>query len=47
MCQQLNPKLLPWLYDYTHPWTDEMLYEYFNLTPEEIKEIENEFKDDV
>jgi len=33
---------LPYLGDYTHPWTDEMLYEYFNLTPEEIKEIENE-----
>lgn len=32
----------PWLADYTHPWTDEMLYEYFNLTDEEIKEIEKE-----
>ena len=30
----------PWLGDYTHPWTDEMLYEYFDLTDEEIKEIE-------
>ena len=28
--------------DYTHPWTDEMLYEYFNLTPEEIATIESE-----
>ena len=26
--------------DYTHPWTDEMLYSYFNLTEDEIKEIE-------
>ena len=34
------PQLLPWLSDYTHPWTDEMLYEYFNLTEDEIKEIE-------
>ena len=30
--------------DYTHPWTDEMLYEYFGLTEEEIKEIEQEIK---
>ena len=26
----------------THSWTDEKLYEYFELTPEEIKEIEQE-----
>ena len=37
-------KTLPYLGDYTHPWTDEMLYEYFNLTEEEIKEIEQEIK---
>ena len=30
--------------DYTHPWTDEMLYEYFGLTEDEIKEIEQEIK---
>ena len=42
MCQQLNPKLLPWLNDYIHEWTDEMLYKYFELTDEEIKEIEKE-----
>ena len=30
---------LPWLGDYTHPWTDEMLYEYFDLTEDEITEI--------
>ena len=24
---------------YTHPWTDEQLYEYFNLTPEEVNEV--------
>ena len=29
-----------WVDDYTHPWTDEMLYEYFDLTEDEIKEIE-------
>ena len=32
------------LLDYTHPWTDEMLYEYFGLNEEEIKEIEQEIK---
>jgi hypothetical protein len=37
-----NFNLLPYLGDYTHPWTDTDLYEYFNLTPEEIQEIENE-----
>ena len=26
----------------THQWTDKKLYEYFGLTPEEIKEIEQE-----
>ena len=33
-------KFVPYLGDYTHPWTDEMLYEYFGLTEDEIKEIE-------
>ena len=28
--------------DYTHPWTDDMLYKYFGLTDDEIKTIENE-----
>ena len=32
--------LLPFMPTYTHPWTDEMLYEYFGLTEDEIKEIE-------
>ena len=35
-------KNLPYLDDYTHEWTDEMLYEYFELTEDEIKEIEKE-----
>jgi hypothetical protein len=39
--QHLQFSVLPWLGDYTHPWTDEMLYEYFGLTEDEIKEIEN------
>jgi hypothetical protein len=34
----------PWLSDYTHHWTDSDLYEYFKLTPEEIKEIECSIK---
>lgn len=44
MQQNLNPNLLPWLNDYTHTWTDEQLYEYFNLTEEEIKLIEEEIR---
>ena len=31
----------PFMPTYSHPWDDKQLYEYFNLTPEEIKEIEN------
>lgn len=38
------PAHMPWLGDYSHPWTDEDLYEYFNLNEEEIKEIEEEMK---
>ena len=33
-----------WLGDYSHPWTDEMLYEYFGLTPEQVSIIEKEIK---
>lgn len=40
----VHSDFLPWLGDYTHPWTDEMLYKYFNLTPEEINIIEEEMK---
>lgn len=32
---------MPWLGDYSHPWTDTDLYEYFGLNEEEIEEIEN------
>lgn len=31
---------IPYMEDYTHHWTDEMLYEYFGLTDSEIQEIE-------
>ena len=34
----------PWLCDYTHPWTDDDLYQYFELTDDEIKIIEDEIK---
>ena len=34
-------KFVPVLPTYTHPWTDEMLYEYFGLTEDEVKEIES------
>ena len=37
--QRVPWQFVPYL-DYTHPWTDEMLYEYFGLTEDEIKEIE-------
>ena len=36
--------LLPFMPTYAHPWTDEMLYEYFGLTEDEVKEIEQEIK---
>ena len=35
-----NSARVPYLGNYTHPWTDEMLYSFFGLTEEEIKEIE-------
>ena len=37
-------KFVPVLPTYIHPWTDEMLYEYFDLTEDEIKEIEKSIK---
>ena len=35
---------VPYLGDYTHPWTDQMLYEYFHLSKDEINIIEQEVK---
>lgn len=40
----IKAKNILWLSDYTHPWTDEMLYEYFGLTPEQVNTIEEEIK---
>ena len=41
-----NFNMYQWLpaLDYTRHWTDEMLYEYFGLTEDEIKEIEQGIK---
>ena len=40
--QNIQENVLPYLGDYTHPWTDEDLYKYFNLTKDETTVIENE-----
>ena len=40
----VHSQFLPWLGDYTHPWTDADLYKYFNLSDDEIKIIEDEIK---
>ena len=37
-------KFVPVLPTYKHKWDDKDLYEYFKLTPEEIKEIECSIK---
>lgn len=36
---------LPFMNDYSKPWTDERFYAYFNITPEEQKIIEKTVKD--
>lgn len=40
----IYPQFLPWLGDYSKPWTDEEVYKYFNFTEEEIKTIENDLQ---
>ena len=42
--QHIYTEFLPFMPTYTHPWTDEMLYEYFDLTPEQVNIIEQEIK---
>ena len=42
--QNVPLKYLPFMPTYTHPWADEMLYKYFNLTEDEIKKIEQGIK---
>lgn len=39
-CNDINPAHLPYLDDYTHEYTNEELYEIFNITEEEKKIIE-------
>lgn len=41
----VHPQFLPFMPTYTHPWTDQMLYDYFGLTAEEIKIIEGEINE--
>ena len=40
----IHPEFLPFMPTYAHPWTDEMLYEYFDLTPEQVNIIEQKIK---
>jgi site-specific DNA-methyltransferase (adenine-specific) len=44
--QHINLDTLKWvpLVPFDREWTDEQLYEYFKLTEEEIKHIENTIK---
>ena len=42
--QNVPLKFLPFMHDYTHTWTDEDLYKYFELTDDEIAVIESEIK---
>lgn len=39
--QHIQADYLPFMNDYTHEWTDEMLYKFFDLSEDEIKEVEN------
>jgi hypothetical protein len=38
--QNIQLQFLPWMSDYTQPWTDTRFYKFFNITPEEQKIIE-------
>ena len=42
--QHIYTEFLPFMPTYSHPWTDTMLYEYFGLTEDEIKIVEEEMK---
>ena len=37
----IHSNFVPFMQDYTEPWTDERFYKYFNLTADEIKVIED------
>lgn len=38
-------KLMSWLSDYTHPWTEEMIQKELGITDEELEYIHEEMKD--
>ena len=40
--QRVPWKFVPVLPDYSYIWTDEMLYNYFNLSHEDIEFIEHQ-----
>jgi hypothetical protein len=40
----ISNKYFPWLEDYTRSWTDEQLYEHFNVSGDEQKIIEDTMK---
>lgn len=42
--QHIYTEFLPFMPTYTRSWTDDQLYAYFKLTPEEVKIIEKEIK---
>ena len=45
MLPTIQSQVVPFMKTYTHPWTDETLYKYFDLTDEEILEIESSYND--
>ena len=45
VCLNETMDFVPFMQDYTEPWTDERFYKYFNLTDDEIKLIEDTIKE--
>jgi hypothetical protein len=41
----IHNQYFPWMGDYTTPWTNERFYEYFHITSEEQKLIEDSMKE--
>lgn len=42
--KRLPTEFIPFMPTYAHPWTDEMLYDFFGLTPKERDEIDKEIE---
>ena len=40
----VHQNVLPWMNDYTKPWTNERFYQFFNILPDEQKIIEDTMK---